>query len=116
MSRKKTKKEKHVNHFGVGLLLGAAAGYAVSYLTASKAGEELQNELSEKAHIWKNKATEKVEEIKQKTGMEQEEAGVPVSEPTHPLVPTENVESEIILAEANERAIDRTVEKGIPLP
>lgn len=113
----KKQKEKYVNKFGVGLLLGAAAGYVVSYLTASKAGEELQDELSYKADKLKTTVENKVEDLKE-TFSEEEDTGTPdTSTKTVPtFIPVEELESDVLLAEANERNLDHTVEKGIPLP
>ena len=122
MTKKQANTRKNGNQLGIGILLGAAVGYVVSYLTASKAGEVLQDELAEKARVWKEIAVQTTEDLKEvvKEGVEDTKntfQELPIS--THqewPVVPDETIESEVLLAEANENKIDSTVEKGIPLP
>ena len=122
MAKKQSKTNKNGNQLGIGILLGAAVGYVVSYLTASKAGEVLQDELAEKARVWKEIAVQTTEDLKEvvKEGVEDSKDTFQESpkstHPEWPVVPDETIESEVLLAEANENKIDSTVEKGFPLP
>lgn len=78
--------KKNVNQFGVGLFLGALFGYAVSYFTASKPGEELQEDLSVKADQLKSKTREVTEKIKNE--MDNGTSEMKTSSPESPEVPT----------------------------
>lgn len=59
------KKEKHVNVFGVGLLLGSLFGYVVAYFNAEKPGEELQDELVTKGNIVKRQVHSGINSLKE---------------------------------------------------
>jgi len=53
--------------FGVGLLIGAAVGFAIGILYAPSSGKETRAIIKEKAEKAENKAEELVEEAKKRT-------------------------------------------------
>lgn len=136
MPRKK-KKQKYVNKFGVGLLLGAGTGYLISRLTAPKKGEELQSDLSDKAQEWKEKAEQATDKVKNKTNelkdkakdmtgyssdeldtTERPEKPTPPLPETDPLpmdFPEEDILEEVIIAESTGNLLDDHVEDGTPI-
>lgn len=130
---KKKKKQKYVNKFGVGLLLGAGTGYIISKLTAPVSGEELQSDLTEKAEKLKQKAEETAERLKDKTDQLKEKNGVTnhsvpfnersenlpveISEPDL-LVPTvtEEITTPAPLSnESSHTLMDDRIEDGMPI-
>ncbi len=71
----KRREERHWGAFFLGLLLGAAGGVIVAFLTAPKRGSELREELVERAQEAKEVVTEKAAVVTEKAVAVAENAG-----------------------------------------
>lgn len=116
MATNRTKKEKPKNHFGLGMVLGAAVGYVVSYFTASKAGSELQEELARKAQAWKEIGQNAVHDLKESIKEDTYKEPVPKENIPEPFeILDDSIQEGIILVQTNEYIVNSTDESEQPL-